>query len=230
MKTIGLIGGMSYESTVDYYKMINKTVNETLGGHHSAKCILYSVDFDEIERLQRNGGWTQCATILNHAAHSLQRAGADFIVICTNTMHKVASEVQVGLSIPLLHIAEVTARELIGKGIRRVALLGTRYTMEQDFYKAKLRERGVEVLIPLEEERERVNEIIFDELCAGVQKEDSRQAYLEIVERLAGEGAQGVVLGCTEIGMLIKQEDTAVRLFDTTVLHAKAAAQLAMAE
>ena len=224
MKTIGLIGGMSWESTVTYYQIINTVVKERLGGLHSARCILYSVEFDEIERCQSSGDWERAGAILAEAAAGLERAGADFIVICTNTMHKVAGQVRAAVSVPLLHIAQVTAEELRRQGVERVALLGTRYTMEQDFYQSVIAESGIEVLIPGEEARARVNAVIFDELCRGVISQDSRRAFLDIIAELAGRGAQGVILGCTEIGLLVRQEDTPVPLFDTTLLHAKRAA------
>lgn len=224
MKTIGLIGGMSWESTVTYYQIINTVVKERLGGLHSARCILYSVEFDEIERCQSSGDWERAGAILAGAAAGLERAGADFIVICTNTMHKVAGQVRAAVSVPLLHIAQVTAAELRRQGVERVALLGTRYTMEQDFYQSVIADSGIEVLIPGEEARARVNAVIFDELCRGVISQDSRRAFLDIIAELAGRGAQGVILGCTEIGLLVRQEDTPVPLFDTTLLHAKRAA------
>lgn len=224
MKTIGLIGGMSWESTVTYYQIINTVVKERLGGLHSARCILYSVEFDEIERCQSSGDWERAGAILAGAAAGLERAGADFIVICTNTMHKVAGQVRSAVSVPLLHIAQVTAEELRRQGVERVALLGTRYTMEQDFYKSVLADSGIEVLIPGEGARALVNAVIFDELCRGVISQDSRRAFLDIIAELAGRGAQGVVLGCTEIGLLVRQEDTPVPLFDTTRLHAARAA------
>lgn len=228
MKTIGLIGGMSWESTITYYQIINTVVKERLGGLHSARCILYSVEFDEIERCQSSGDWERAGAILAEAAAGLERAGADFIVICTNTMHKVAGQVRSAVSVPLLHIAQVTAAELRRQGVERVALLGTRYTMEQDFYKSVIAESGIEVLIPGEEARALVNAVIFDELCRGVISQDSRRAFLDIIAELAGQGAQGVILGCTEIGLLVRQEDTPVPLFDTTQLHAKQAAQDAL--
>lgn len=224
MKTIGLLGGMSWESTVTYYQIINTVVKERLGGLHSARCILYSVEFDEIERCQSSGDWERAGAILAGAAAGLERAGADFIVICTNTMHKVAGQVRSAVSVPLLHIAQVTAEELRRQGVERVALLGTRYTMEQDFYQSVLTDSGIEVLIPGEEARALVNAVIFDELCRGVISQDSRRAFLDIIAELAGRGAQGVILGCTEIGLLVRQEDTPVPLFDTTRLHAARAA------
>lgn len=230
MKTIGLIGGMSWESTIPYYRIINEVVKEQLGGLHSARCILYSVEFAEIEALQTLGDWEKSGEILGDAARRLQEAGADFIVICTNTMHKVAPKVQSMITIPLLHIAEVTADALKEKNINSVALLGTKYTMLQDFYKVKLEEAGVNVLIPGERDIEYINDVIFKELCLGVINNAAKQEFLRIIKELSGNGAQGAILGCTEIGLLVKQEDTAVPLFDTTLIHAKAAAIAALSE
>jgi len=224
MKTIGLLGGMSWESTVTYYQIINRVVKDKLGGFHSARCLLYSVDFHEIEACQSSGDWEKCGDILAEAAQRLEQAGADFIVICTNTMHKVAPQVQDAVSIPLLHIAEATAQELKKSHIDKVGLLGTIYTMEQDFYKAKLQEAGIEVLIPEEEDRQRVNYIIFQELCLGVLDDNSRQTLLAVIDKLAQQGAQGIVLGCTEIGLLVQQQDTDLPLFDTALIHAQKAA------
>ena len=224
MKTIGLIGGMSWESTVTYYKIINETVKKELGGLHSSKCILYSVDFDEIEKCQSCGDWDRSGDILGQAARSLEKAGADFIVICTNTMHKVAPRIQSYISIPLLHIADVTTECLKDRGIKTVALLGTRYTMEQDFYKERLVQSGLQVLIPEEPQREMINRVIFDELCLGTISSESRAGFLAIIRGLGQKGAEGVILGCTEIGLLIRQEDTDIPLFDTTVIHARKAA------
>lgn len=228
MKTIGLIGGMSWESTIPYYRIINEVVKEKLGGLHSARCILYSVEFAEIEELQASGNWERSGEILGDAARKLQEAGADFIVICTNTMHKVAPQVQSMITIPLLHIAEVTATELKRNNINRVALLGTKYTMLQDFYKAKVEEAGIQILIPEEGDIEFINSVIFNELCLGKIKTDSKQEFLRIIKELSLKGAQGVILGCTEIGLLVKKEDTDVLLFDTTFIHAEAAATAAL--
>ncbi len=230
MKTIGLIGGMSWESTVPYYQIINTRVKEKLGGLHSAKCVLYSVDFQEIEACQASGQWEKSGRILAGAAQALQAAGADFLVICTNTMHKVARQVEEAVSIPLVHIARVTAEALKARQVRRVALLGTRYTMEQDFYKAILVEEGIQVMIPEEDDRAEINRVIFEELCLGEILPQSKAKFLSVVEALARQGAEGVILGCTEIGLLIQQEDTPVPLFDTTRLHALAAADLALAD
>ena len=224
MKTIGLIGGMSWESTVIYYQILNSVIREQLGGLHSAKCLLYSVDFHEIEEYQSNGDWEKSAQILSEIAQKLEKAGAQFIVICTNTMHKVANQVQETITIPILHIAEVTARELKKKSITKVALLGTKYTMEQDFYKSKLIENGIEVLIPNEKDINIINTIIYDELCLGIVSENSKHVYLNIIDKLTKQGAEGVILGCTEIGLLIQQKDTKTQLFDTTLIHAEKAA------
>ena len=224
LKTIGLIGGMSWESTVTYYKIINKTVKEKLGGLHSAKCILYSVDFQEIEECQANGNWEKSGEILGEAAYNLEKAGADFIVICTNTMHKVVNQIKEKISIPILHIAEMTAEKILEKGLKNIALLGTKYTMEQDFYKSKLIEKGINVIIPDKNDIEIINEVIYDELCLGTINSDSKKKFLEIVDKLRSKGAEGIILGCTEIGLLIKNEDTDVPLFDTAIIHAEQAA------
>jgi len=224
MKTIGLIGGMSWESTVTYYKIINETVKERLGGLHSAKCILYSVDFQEIEECQANGNWEKSGEILGEAAYNLEKAGADFIVICTNTMHKVVNQIKEKISIPILHIAEMTAEKILEKGLKNIALLGTKYTMEQDFYKSKLIEKGINVIIPDKNDIEIINEVIYDELCLGTINSDSKKKFLEIVDKLRSKGAEGIILGCTEIGLLIKNEDTDVPLFDTAIIHAEQAA------
>ncbi|MGT2784516.1 aspartate/glutamate racemase family protein [Streptococcus merionis] len=230
MKTIGLIGGMSWESTASYYQIINEVIKKELGGLHSAKILLYSVDFAEIEHYQATGEWEKSAQVLGEVAANLEKAGADFIVICTNTMHKVAPQIQERLSIPILHIAQATADVLLEQGIRKVGLLGTKYTMTQDFYKEKLLESGLEVLIPDDSGIETVNHIIYDELCLGTIREESKQAYLNIIEQLRSAGAQAVILGCTEIGLLVKQTDTDIPLFDTTLIHAEKAAELAMDE
>ena len=224
LKTIGLIGGMSWESTVTYYKIINETVKEKLGGLHSAKCILYSVDFQEIEECQANGNWEKSGEILGEAAYNLEKAGADFIVICTNTMHKVVNQIKEKISVPILHIAEMTAEKILEKGIKNIALLGTKYTMEQDFYKSKLIEKGINVIIPDKNDIETINEVIYDELCLGTINFNSKKKFLEIVDKLRSKGAEGIILGCTEIGLLIKNEDTDVPLFDTAIIHAEQAA------
>ena len=224
LKTIGLMGGMSWESTVTYYKIINETVKEKLGGLHSAKCILYRVDFQEIEEGQANGNWEKSGEILGEAAYNLEKAGADFIVICTNTMHKVVNQIKEKISIPILHIAEMTAEKILEKGLKNTALLGTKYTMEQDFYKSKLIEKGINVIIPDKNDIEIINKVIYDELCLGTINSNSKKKFLEIVDRLRSKGAEGIILGCTEIGLLIKNEDTDVPLFDTAIIHAEQAA------
>lgn len=224
MKTIGLIGGMSWESTVSYYQIINERIKEKLGGLHSASLLLYSVDFAEIEKYQSKGEWEKSAELLGKAALNLQKAGADFIAICTNTMHKVAPQIQEQIAIPIIHIADATADILIDAGIQTVALLGTRYTMTEDFYKEKLIARGIKVLIPDAEEMETVNQVIYEELCQGIISKTSKERYLQIIEHLREKGAQGVILGCTEIGLLIHQEDTTLPVFDTALIHAEKAA------
>lgn len=228
MKTIGLIGGMSWESTVTYYQIINETIKRELGGLHSAKILLYSVDFAEIEAYQVSGEWDKSAEVLSDAAVNLEKAGADYILICTNTMHKVVSAIQEKISIPIIHIAEATAAELKSRGISKVGLLGTKYTMTQDFYKNKLVEAGIEVIIPNEEGVEIVNNIIYNELCLGNILETSKKKYLDIIAELKQLGAQGVILGCTEIGLLIQQKDVELPVFDTTQIHAVKAALLAI--
>ena len=228
MKTIGLIGGMSWESTVTYYQIINTVIKKRLGGLHSAKCLLHSVDFAEIEAAMSAGKWDDAADILTCAARSLERGGADFFLICTNTLHKVAPQVQSAVGIPLLHLAEVAADELLQRGMKRAALLGTRYTMEENFYSGVLQRRGIDVIIPDAPSRAAINSIIFNELCLGKINEASRRSMVGMVEILNRLGAEGAVLGCTEIGLLLRQEDTAVPLLDTTVLHATAAANMAL--
>jgi aspartate racemase len=231
MKTIGLIGGMSWESTLEYYRIINETVKTKLGGLHSAKCILYSADFAEIELLQRQGKWSEMAFILTEAAQQVEGAGAEVIVICTNTMHKVADDIQAHISIPLLHIADATAQQVKATGIQKIGLLGTRYTMEEDFYISRLvKQYGLEVIIPDAPEREIVHRVIFDELVVGTIRQTSKDQYLKIIAHLVDQGAQGIILGCTEIGMLIHPEDCRVPLFDTTRIHAEAAAEFALTE
>ncbi len=228
MKTMGLIGGMSWESTQVYYRRINQAVNRRLGGLHSARLILNSVDFAEIESLQRRDQWSAAADCLSEAARSVERAGADFVVLCTNTMHRIAPEIEQALTIPLLHIADTTASELKRQGVSRVGLLGTRFTMEQPFYRERLMASGVDVLLPEPQQRALVHDVIYQELCQGRFRETSKTAYLDIVSSMAAAGAQGVVLGCTEIGLLIDASDTDVPLFDTTVLHAEAAVRYAL--
>lgn len=228
MKTIGLIGGMSWESTQTYYRLINQRVRDELGGLHSARLVLYSVDFAEVEALQHQGDWDATAEILSSAGQSVEAAGAEFIVLCTNTMHKVASQIEQAVSIPLLHIADATAMALKRDGITCVGLLGTRFTMEQTFYLGRLEDHGIQVIVPDEPQRERVHDVIYNELCRGSVKRESKNAYLDIVASLAERGAQGVILGCTEIGLLIQASDTDVRLYDTTEIHAEQAVQLAL--
>jgi aspartate racemase len=228
MKTIGLLGGMSWESTVTYYQIINDSINKNLGGYHSAKILLYSVDFAEIEECQANGDWDKSAIILGVAAKKLEQAGADFLIICTNTMHKVAPQIQKCIQIPIIHIADATADELTKQNITRVALLGTKYTMEQDFYRKRLEKKGIEVFIPKQEDIEIVNQIIYDELCFGIIKDTSRKQYIRIIEELKHMGAEAVILGCTEIGLLIKEKDSSLPVFDTTMIHATVAAMNAI--
>ncbi len=230
MKTIGLLGGMSWESTVPYYQVINEMVRDRLGGLHSAKILMYSVDFEEIERNMSAGNWDRCAEILSDYARRLETAGADMILICTNTLHNVAPKVQAGISVPLLHIAKATAGELKAAGISRVGLLGTRYTMTQPFYRDVLAGEGFEVLVPEGGDIDRLNAVIFDELCVGVIREESRQFLLRAIDALCRRGAQGVILGCTELDMLVSPGETDVPLFDTTLIHAKAAALAALQE
>ncbi len=230
MKTIGLLGGMSWESTLSYYKAINEGVRQQRGGLSSAKICLYSVDFEEIEKLQHAGNWPQTAQILTHAAQAVERGGADFLLICTNTMHKVAPQIEAALSIPLLHIADATAEQLVADGITKVGLLGTRFTMEQDFYISRLTDKyGLDVVVPNAPDRQQVHDIIYHELCQGIVNSSSRQRYLAIIERLQAEGAQAVILGCTEIALLVRQQDTDVKLYDTTQLHAEKAVEWALA-
>jgi len=228
LKTIGLIGGMSWESTATYYQLLNEAVKERLGGLHSAPILLYSFDFAPIEALQSAGDWESCARLLSEAGQKLEKAGADLLLICTNTQHKVADQVQEGVSIPLLHIADATAEELLARGIRKAALLGTKYTMTQDFYRGRLERAGVETLIPSPQDVDLVNRIIFDQLCLGILDPDSRAQLLRIMDGLSAQGAQGIILGCTELGLLIRPEDTLLPLFDTTQIHAARAAALAM--
>lgn len=221
---------MSWESTVDYYRSINQGVKKALGGLHSAKIVLYSVDFESVEKMQSSGDWAGAANLLIDAAKNIQIAGADFLLICTNTMHKVAPQIEAAIDIPVLHIADATAQALESAGIKTVGLLGTAFTMEQDFYKGRLTAQyGLRVLTPNESDREIIHNVIYDELCLGKQQPDSKAEYLRIVDDLANQGAQAVILGCTEIGMLIKQCDTNVRLFDTTEMHGLKAVEYALA-
>lgn len=228
MKTIGLIGGMSWESTVSYYESINKKVQEELGGLHSAKCILYSVDFYEIEKYQSMGQWEKAGEILLDIGRKLERAGADCIVLCTNTMHKVTDIIINGIDIPFIHIGESTVDRILENNIKKVGLLGTKYTMEEDFYKSKIVERNIDVIIPEIEDIEIINNIIFDELCLGIIRENSKIKFIEIINKLMENGAEGIILGCTEIGLLLKQEDIKIPLFDTTKIHVEKAVEFAL--
>lgn len=231
MRTIGLIGGMSWESTVPYYRQINETVKQRLGGLHSARLVLYSVDFHEVERLQHGGDWDAAGALLARAARSLEAAGADCVVVCTNTMHKVAPAIEAAVSIPLLHIADPTAAAIAKAGLRIVGLLGTRFTMEQDFYTGRLRERhGLQVLVPPPADRELVHRVIYEELCRGEVVDRSRAGFRRVIAELVANGAQGVILGCTEISMLVTQEDSPAPLFDTTTIHAVSAAEWALGQ
>ncbi|WP_091022834.1 aspartate/glutamate racemase family protein [Bacillus sp. UNCCL81] len=229
MKTIGLIGGMSWESSLLYYQMMNERVKEKLGGHHSAKSLLYSVDFQEIKTLQFEDRWDELTKIMIDIAKKLEKSGADCLVICTNTMHKMAKEVEESVKIPLLHIADATAKEIVNNGIKKVALLGTAFTMEHDFYKGRLIEQfGLDVIVPNEAERKLVHNIIYEELCLGIVKEESKQVYLNIIDQLIEHGAEAVILGCTEITMLISQENCSIPVFDTTRIHAESAVDFAL--
>jgi aspartate racemase len=229
MKTIGLIGGMSWESTVPYYQTVNRVIGRRLGGLHSAKVALYSVDFDEIEKLQHAGLWEASGDILADAARAVRRAGADFIVLCTNTMHKVATQIEAAVDVPLLHIADATATRVKAAGVARVGLLGTKFTMEEDFYRGRLESRhGLAVLTPPADQRDLVHRVIYGELCLGNVRGESRQGFQQAVAGLVAEGAQGVILGCTEIGLLLRQQDAPVPLFDTATIHAEAAAEFAL--
>ncbi|MBZ5876324.1 aspartate/glutamate racemase family protein [Chromohalobacter israelensis] len=231
MRTIGLLGGMSWESTESYYRALNEGVKQALGGFHSAKIAMVSVDFAEIETLQRDGRWDAAGEALAAAARQIEHAGADFLLIATNTMHKVAPQVEAAIDIPLLHIADATAESLVADGITRVGLLGTRFTMEQDFYKQRLSERyGIDVVVPDDTQRECVHRVIFEELCLGRIESASREAFLAVIDALHALGAQAVILGCTEIAMLIKATDTQVPLYDTTALHAQAAVKRALSD
>jgi len=228
MKTIGLIGGMSWESSLEYYRIINQEVKNKLGGLHSAKCILYSVDFEEIERFQAEGDWEKSGELLGEVAHSLEKAGAEMIVICTNTMHKVISNIEEKVSIPILHIADATAKQIQKSALSTVGLLGTKYTMEQDFYKSRIALKDIKVLIPNDEDRNYINKVIYEELCLGKIQQSSREYYKKVIKRLVDAGAEGIILGCTEIGLLVQPEDSEVPLFDTTAIHAMEAVNMAM--
>ena len=230
MKTIGLLGGMSWESTVPYYQIINRAVGERLGGLHSAKILLYSVDFGEIERLQHADRWAEAGSLLSEAAVALEGAGADFLVLCTNTMHRVAPDIEARVHVPILHIVDPTAEAIKAAGVSNVALLGTRFTMEQDFYRGRLqKEFGLTVHVPEPASRELIHEIIYRELCRGVVSESSRESFQRVVSEVVDMGAEAVILGCTEIGLLLRAEDVSIPLFDTALLHAEAAASFALA-
>jgi len=229
MKTIGLIGGMSWESSLEYYRIINETIKEKLGELHSVKCILYSFDFAEIEKLQHKGNWEKLTELMIDAAQKLEKAGAEFIVLCTNTMHKMADDIQNNANIPILHIADTIAEKIVKKGLKRIGLLGTRFTMEEDFYKKRLKEKhGIEVVIPDNEEREIIHNVIYNELCLGIIKDSSKERFKNIIKNLITRGAEGVILGCTEIPLLVKQEGVEIPLFDTTTIHAKSAVEFAL--
>lgn len=228
MKTIGMIGGMSWESSIEYYRLVNEEVKRQLGGLHSAQCLMYSVDFEEIERYQHQGDWQRATDVMIDAAQRLERGGADFVVICTNTMHKMADEVQAAIHIPLLHIVDATAKAVLSKGIHKVGLLGTRFTMEGDFYGGRLKTHGLEVVIPDFPDREIVHRIIYQELVLGKIQTSSRDEFQRIIQTLQQKGAEAIVLGCTEIGLLVKQEDNLLPVIDTTVVHALAAVDIAL--
>jgi aspartate racemase len=231
VKTIGLLGGMSWESSLHYYRLINQDIRARLGGLHSAKLLMYSVDFHDIEQMQMEARWDDAGAHLADAAAALERGGADFVVMCTNTMHKVAPAIEARVRIPLLHIADATGSAIAAKGLRRVGLLGTRFTMEQDFYRRRLVDRfGLDVRIPDEAARDRVHHVIYDELCLGEIRSTSRDVYARIVATLVDDGAEAIIFGCTEIGLLLSQADVSVPVFDTTALHARAAVERALAE
>lgn len=231
MKTIGLLGGMSWESTLGYYRKINQGIKSQLGGLHSAKIAMFSVDFEPIEKHQHQNDWQATADILTDAAQKVEKAGADFLLICTNTMHKVSDKIQQNIAIPIVHIADATAEALIEENIKQVGLLGTAFTMEQDFYKGRLTEKfGLNVLTPNKADREIVHRIIYDELCLGNVRPESKKEYLRIMQQLANEGVEAIILGCTEIAMLVSQRDTEIKLFDTTSIHAESAVKLALSD
>lgn len=230
MKTIGMIGGMSWESSIEYYRIINQTIRDKLGGLHSAKSVIYSVDFAEIETLQHQGKWDQATRMMIDVAKNVERGGADFVIICTNTMHKMANDVQQAIDIPLLHIADATAEKIKAQGLNKVGLLGTKFTMEEDFYRGRLVDQhGLEVIIPDDRQREVVHRVIYDELCLGQVEAGSKAQYIDIMAEFVDDGAQGIILGCTEIGLLVGEEDCQVPLFDTTYIHAVAAVEYALA-
>lgn len=230
MKTIGLIGGLSWESSAEYYRIINELTREKLGGLHSAKSLMYTFDFHEIEELQHKGDWDEATKLMITAAKNLESGRADFLLICSNTMHKMAEDVEKNVSIPLLHIADGTAEKIVEKGIKKVGLLGTGFTMEQDFYKGRLKSKySLEVIIPEEADRKIVHDVIYNELCVGKIKQDSKEEYVRIMKDLVDKGAEAIILGCTEITLLVKQTDSSVPLFDTTAIHAQAAVEYALA-
>ena len=229
MKTIGLIGGMSWESSLEYYRIINEQVKEKLGGHHSAKSLMYSLDFDLIEKLQQQEKWDELTSIMIKAAQGLEEGGADFVLICTNTMHKMAEDVQDNINIPLLHIADTTAERIKEKDLKKIGLLGTNFTMEEDFYKGRLTNKhGLEIIVPKKEYRQIIHQIIYQELCLGQIKPSSKDQYIEIINKLVDSGAEAVILGCTEIPLLVQQEDVNIPLFDTTSIHAETAVEFAL--
>jgi aspartate racemase len=230
VKIIGLIGGMSWESSAEYYRIVNEEVQRKLGGLHSAKCILLSVDFEEIERLQREDNWEEAGRLLAKAAQDLEKAGAELIVLCTNTMHKVIQAIETSAAVPIVHIADATAKKVQEASLKTVGLLGTKYTMEMDFYKSRLKEIGLNILVPEEMERNKINQIIFEELCFGVIQQPSKEYYQKVIRQLIEDGAEGIILGCTEIGLLIKSDDSPVAIFDTAEIHAKAAVEWALGE
>lgn len=228
MKTIGLLGGMSWESSLEYYRIINELISQKLGRLHSAKCILYSFDFEEIVEMQSREDWEQMSSYLIHAAKKLEGAGADMVLVCTNTLHKVADKTAKSINVPLVNIVDVTAQEVKAQGITEVGLLGTKFTMEDGFYTQRLEENGITTLIPEEDERELVHSIIFDELCKGIKKQESKQKLIEIISGLESRGAKGIILGCTELPLLVKPHDINSKHFDTTILHATRAVELAL--
>ena len=229
MKTIGLIGGMSWESSLEYYRIVNETVKEKLGGLHSCKCLMYSVDFGVIEALQHQNKWDELTKLMIEAAQNLKHGGADFIVICTNTMHKMAPEIEHFTGLNVLHIADVTGAAISKNQIQKVGLLGTRFTMEGDFYKKRLKDNyDIEVIIPEDADRQIIHDIIYNELCLGIIKDDSRQKYIDIINKLCANGAEGIILGCTEIPLLIKQSDVLIPVYDTTKIHAESAVEFAL--
>jgi len=230
MKTIGIIGGVSWESTVEYYRILNETVNKKLGGLHSAKCLIYSVEFQEITDLMQAGDWKAISVQMQEIASILKSGGADFLIICSNTLAAPAPEIEKNIGMPVHSIAEATAKEILGMKLKKIGLLGTKYTMEGDYYRNTLYKYGIETVVPEKEDREAINSIIFDELCLGILKESSREIFRNIISKLQSKGAEGIVLGCTEIPLLVKQEDVSIPVFDTLTIHAVSAAELALEE